>query len=187
MIRILICIALLLVGINVTIAKDKENKQAPPPVCKPESDEFNKAVKSAVHQKIDKMKTKNIATLIKELLDREEKLHQEEERLKRKEEMLKSNEVELQKKIAEFQNQQKSILGCIDQNKNDAKRRVVQMIQIFSNMKPAKAAEVLSVQDSDIAIKILADMNPERVSKIFNVMDKEISARLQKQYMNMKK
>jgi flagellar motility protein MotE (MotC chaperone) len=54
-------------------------------------------------------------------------------------------------------------------------------------MKPQKAAELLSVQDSDISVKILELIKPERASKIFNLMDKEVSARLQKQYLNMAK
>ena len=61
------------------------------------------------------------------------------------------------------------------------------MVEIISGMKPVMAGNVLSVQDSDIAVKILSELPAMKISKIFNSMDKEISARLQKQYMNMKK
>ena len=61
------------------------------------------------------------------------------------------------------------------------------MVDVISGMRPQSAADVLSVQDVDISVKILGDLPPEKVSKIFNSMDKEISARLQKQFMSMKK
>jgi flagellar motility protein MotE (MotC chaperone) len=54
-------------------------------------------------------------------------------------------------------------------------------------MKPDKAAEVLSVQESDIAVRILQAIDSKKASKIFNFMDKEISAKLQRQYLLMKK
>ena len=54
-------------------------------------------------------------------------------------------------------------------------------------MKPDKAASVLSVQDSEIAVQILQMIDPKKASKIFNFMDKEVSAKLQKQYLQMKK
>ena len=57
----------------------------------------------------------------------------------------------------------------------------------MSGMKPANAAELLSVQDSTISVQIISKLDPERVSKIFNLMDKAVSARLQKSYINMKK
>ena len=54
-------------------------------------------------------------------------------------------------------------------------------------MRAAKAAEILSVQESDLTVQILGKLPPEKVSKIFNLMEKEVSARLQKQFMSMKK
>ena len=54
-------------------------------------------------------------------------------------------------------------------------------------LRPQKAAEILSVQDSSIAVQILQKIDPKKASKIFNFMDKDISAKLQKQYLLMKK
>ena len=63
--------------------------------------------------------------------------------------------------------------------------RVKQLVSVISNMRPQKAAELLSVQESQISVKLLQKIDPEKASKIFNLMDKEVSARLQKQYLNM--
>ena len=65
--------------------------------------------------------------------------------------------------------------------------RVQQLVEVISNMKPQRAADLLSVQDPDISVRIFEKTNPTKASKIFNLMDKEVSARLQKQYLNMQK
>lgn len=80
-----------------------------------------------------------------------------------------------------------AFIGCVQQNEDEGKGRVAQLVEMVSNMKPQKAAEVLSVQEADIAVKILQMIDAKKASKIFNFMDKEVSARLQKQYLNMKK
>jgi flagellar motility protein MotE (MotC chaperone) len=54
-------------------------------------------------------------------------------------------------------------------------------------MKADKAAQVLAIQDPEITMKILGKLESKTVSRIFNLMDKEISARIQKQFMTMKR
>ena len=63
----------------------------------------------------------------------------------------------------------------------------IRVVEVISGMRPQNAADLLSVQESDLAVKILGQLDPAKVSKIFNLMDKEISAKLQKQFMTMKK
>lgn len=92
-----------------------------------------------------------------------------------------------EKRVKEVVNQQEKVLGCVDNNSKAETDRVRHMVRIISNMKPNQSAQVLSVQDADITVKILGLLEPDKVSKIFNLMDKEISARLQKQYLTMKK
>ena len=91
-------------------------------------------------------------------------------------------------KIKLFRDEQDKVIGCVRDNEKDAsKKRIDHIVKVISGMKPANAAEVLTVQDSGISVQIISKLNPEKVSKIFNLMDKEISARLQKSYINMKK
>ena len=102
-------------------------------------------------------------------------------------EQLKMNSSDFKNKVKNFRGNQTKFLACLDDSDNQKEKRVTHMVDIVSGMKPQSAAEVLSVQDSEISIKILGMLPPEKVSKIFNLMKKEISARLQKQYMTMKK
>lgn len=149
--------------------------------------EFKEKVHKEVVDRVQKIKRKSIAQLTKELLEKEKKLEDAQQALKIKEEQVKISEVTLAKKIMQLEADQKKIIGCIDNNRKGQARRVKQMVSVISGMKPAKAAEVLSVQDSQVSLKILEQIDPTKMSKIFNLMDKEVSARLQKQYLNMQK
>ena len=90
-------------------------------------------------------------------------------------------------KRKDFLKDQNRILGCINENAKKVEDRIRHIVRIISGMRPNVAAQVLSVQDAGLSVKILGMLEPVKVSKIFNLMDKEISARLQKQYMTMKR
>ena len=97
------------------------------------------------------------------------------------------NELAFEKRIKDFETKQEKVIGCVDKNDKDKNNRLDHLVKVVTNMKPASAAQLLSKQESTISVKILGKIAPERAAKIFNLMDQEISARLQKQYMTMKK
>lgn len=148
--------------------------------------QFDEALKKALDLQVDRIKKSSVAQLTKELLDKERKLKEAEEKLNKREEQIRLGEESLAKRIAQIESRQSKILGCIDENARKEAMRIKQLVSVISNMKPAKAAELLSVQDATISVKIIEQIEPERASKIFNLMDKEVSARLQKQYLNMR-
>ena len=89
--------------------------------------------------------------------------------------------------MVEFQASQKKFLGCVDEKDAKANKRVSQMVEVISGMKPQSAADMLAIQEPDLSVQILAELDSTKVSKIFNLMPKEVSARLQKQFLEMKK
>lgn len=150
-------------------------------------EEFIKAVSDQVKKQVEQIKNKSVTELTKELVQKDESLKLKELDLQKKDDQIKVNSSELEKKIKKFHNEQQDLLGCLQKNDNDQQTRVNQQVEVVSNMQPAKAAQLLSVQEADIAVRILQLLDPKKASKIFNLMDKEVSARLQKQYMNMKR
>ena len=149
--------------------------------------DFIKKVNDEVKKKVDTIKNKSVSELTKELLDKEEKLRLREMELQKEQDSIKVTEGEIAKKYSDFEARQRSFLGCVKNNEDESKSRVGQLVETISNMKPQKAAEILSVQDSEIAVRILQAINPKTASKIFNFMDKDVSAKLQKQYLELKK
>ena len=150
-------------------------------------EEFDQKLKESVEKKILVLKNKTLTQLTKEILEKESKLDTREEILKSREEQIKISESTLLKKIEELESEKKKIIGCLDNNDRTEAMRVTQLVSVVSNMKPQKAADLLSVQEASISIKIIEKIDPQKASKIFNLMDKEVSARLQKQYLNMQK
>lgn len=150
-------------------------------------EEFIKKVNEEVKKKVDTIKNKSVSDLTKELLDKEEKLKLKEIELQKQQDSLRVSEGEIAKRYSELSAKQKTLIGCAEKNQEDSKARIGQLVELMTNMKPDKAAEILSVQDSAIAVQILQMIDAKKASKIFNFMDKEISAKLQKQYLLMKK
>lgn len=150
-------------------------------------EEFIKKVNEETKKKVDDIKNKSVSELTKELLDKEEKLKMRELDIQKQVEALKISENEIAKKYVDLAAKQKQFIGCVDKNEEESKARIGQVVDMVSNMKPEKAAQVLSVQDTEIAVRILQMIDAKKASKIFNFMDKDISAKLQKQYLLLKK
>lgn len=149
--------------------------------------EFDKALNDALEKRMKKIGRGKLVQFSQELLNKEKDLEQREKALKNQQKQVVVNQKELEERIQEFKKYQSNFLSCLDKKDSDEKKRVIHMVDVVSNMRPQTAADLLSQQDPSISIKILGELKPEKVSKIFNMMDKEVSARLQKQYMTMKK
>ena len=149
--------------------------------------EFKTAVLQEAEKLMKRAGSGNLVDFSKELLEKEESIKVKELNIQKEQEQLKMNMGDFQKKIVEFQDAQKKFLGCIDSQNEKVEKRVSQMVEVISGMKPQSAADVLSVQDPDLSVRILGQLEALKASKIFNLMDKEVSARLQKQFLQMKK
>ncbi len=157
------------------------------PVKTYSEEEYLKKVAEEVRKRVDDIKNKSVTELTKELVDKEEALRLRAVELTKREDQLKINGAELEKRIKSFEERQHGVLGCVEKNDEEARGRLAAQVDVVANMQPAKAAQLLSVQEPDIAVRILQMLDPKKASKIFNLMDKEVSARLQKQYLNMKR
>lgn len=150
-------------------------------------DEFKAAVLEEATKLMKKAGSAHLVDFSKELLEKEEGIKVKELAVKKEQEELAMNQADFKKKLVEFQDSQKKFLGCVDEKSAQADKRVSQMVDVISGMKPQNAADVLTVQDPDLSVRILSQLDSTKASKIFNLMDKEVSARLQKQFLQMKK
>jgi flagellar motility protein MotE (MotC chaperone) len=150
-------------------------------------EEFKAAVLEEASKMMKKAGSGNLVDFSKELMEKEEAIKVKELTVKKQEEELGMNMADFKKKLVEFQDSQKKFLGCVDEKNAKADKRVSQMVEVISGMKPQNAADVLTVQDPDLSVRILSELDSAKASKIFNLMDKEVSARLQKQFLQMKK
>lgn len=107
-----------------------------------------------------------------------EKLRAKEEELKRKEEELKR----LEKKIEEKLREQKELAQKLEQLINRAEvlknKKIKHLVQLYSNMEPARAAKVLETLDKQLAVKIMAGMKGRIAGEILTNMDPKKAAEL---------
>ncbi len=150
-------------------------------------EEFHKALLEEVEKVLVKTKQEKFVEITKELMNKEQDIKLRDLELAREREQLNLNKREFEKKIKAFEGEQQKLLGCLDAQDNLKEKRIDHMVDVVSNMKPESAAQLLSAQEVELAVSILGKLEAVKVSKIFNLMDKEISARLQKQYLSMKK
>lgn len=150
-------------------------------------EEFKAAVLEEATKLMKKAGSAHLVDFSKELLEKEEGIKVKELAIKKEAEELEMNKLDFKNKLVEFQDSQKKFLGCVDEKSAKADKRVSQMVDVISGMKPQNAADVLTVQDPDLSVRILSELDSVKASKIFNLMDKEVSARLQKQFLQMKK
>lgn len=175
---------------SLVFANVKDNKKSAPQASGKREyteEEFKAAVLEEATKMMKKAGSAHLVDFSKELMEKEEAIKVKELTVKRQEEELSMSKEDFKKKLVEFQDSQKKFLGCVDEKSAKADKRVSQMVEVISGMKPQNAADVLTVQDPDLSVRILGELEPAKSSKIFNLMDKEVSARLQKQFLQMKK
>ncbi len=170
---------------NFALSQDKKTAGSDKKVYSEK--EFHEAVLKAVEEKLVKVGNAKIVDFSKELLERERQLELKEQEIKKRESSLGQMNTDFTAQVKEFGQKQSKFLSCLDETEKKEEGRLTHMVDVISGMKPQNAADVLSVQDATISVKILGELEPVKVSKIFNLMDKEISARLQKQYLTMKR
>lgn len=182
--KIILLFSLILISSNIKAQDKKPNKDGKYEYSK---SEFDEAVYKELDKKMKKIGRFRLLDFAKELLKKEEALEVREKEITKREEQIKVNEEELKKKIVEFKITQQNFLACLDKEDKEVDRRVSHMVDVVSGMRPQTAANLLSQQDPSISVKIMGMLDPTKVAKIFNLMEKEVSAKLQKQYMTLKK
>lgn len=185
--KIILAFILLTITSSGFAAPAKPAVPAGPPKRTYTEEEFKKAVMDEAEKLMKKTGSGHLVDFSRELLQKEESLKVKELNVQKENEQLKLNMNDFQKKVVEFQESQKKFLGCVDDQDAKAEKRITQMVEVIAGMKPQSAADVLSVQDPDLSVRLLGQIEAQKASKIFNLMDKEVSARIQKQFLQMKK
>ena len=178
------CLLIFILLINVSFAQETKKENNKLSFTK---EEFRKAVMDEMAKKMKKIGRSKMTDFSNQLLVKEESLEKREFELEKKAQSLKINEKTFLKRVKSFNQRQEKFISCLDDVDSKDSKRIDHMVDVVSGMRPQNAADVLSVQDSSLSVQILAKLNAAKVSKIFNLMDKEVSARLQKQYMTMKR
>ena len=124
--------------------------------------EFDQKLEEEIVRRLAKVTGESLQDFAKSLLAKEKDLDSKMDDLNKREKELSIIEKGLQSKIKLFRDEQDKVIGCVRENEKDASKRIDHIVKVISGMKPANAAEVLTVQDSGISVQIISKLNPEK-------------------------
>lgn len=100
--------------------------------------------------------------------DREQALNAREQALDRKEAELKALELELDGKLENLKALEVRMQKLIDSAGAIQEEKMAHLVDVYSNMKPKQAAQVLETLEESIAVRILAGMSGRKAGEILS-------------------
>jgi len=165
---------------NVDATKMVETQNpASPPTTETPQDSIEKAVKMDEYYK-------NKLQSFDAFQNRQEELKLKEEELKRKEEELKILQSEVEKQISKYEKLKKEVEGLLVQVDVQHKKKITQLVSVYSGMKAEEAAKILAETDENTTIEILLGMDQKKSSKILENMPKEKAVTLSEKIADKK-
>lgn len=166
---------------SVSSAKDMEI---------PAQSNSDKQEKSATVKKeeSDKKELKGTAEVsdntnyIQYLEQQKNKLDEREKNLNELEEKLQLEKVALEQKVQELEQARREIASKLESRVQEDEERVKKLVDIYSNMKPQSAAQVIATLDEELAIHVLKRMKKQDAGNILNFMNPEKAKKLSEKY-----
>jgi flagellar motility protein MotE (MotC chaperone) len=107
------------------------------------------------------------------LNERKRELDAREEELGRMEQELAAQKDELDKKLAEIEKTRRSIASVLEEKVQGDDKKVENLVQLYSSMKPQQAAKAMEDMDENLAIDILGRMKKKNAAEIMNLVKPE--------------
>jgi flagellar motility protein MotE (MotC chaperone) len=101
-----------------------------------------------------------------------------ERELNRREAELHALELELDEKLQNLQTLERKMQKLIDAASVLQDEKMEHLVDVYANMKPKQAAQVLETLDPNISVKILAGMNGRKAGEILSSVRADIAAYL---------
>jgi flagellar motility protein MotE (MotC chaperone) len=116
------------------------------------------------------------------LKQRKEELDRREKELSELEEELQRQKVELDKRIQQLEDTRNQIAQILKDRVEVDQEKVAKLVDLYSNMKPKQAAEVIGSINEDLAVEVLAKMKKKSAAEIMNLLPAEKSRVLSEKY-----
>jgi flagellar motility protein MotE (MotC chaperone) len=122
------------------------------------------------------------ANHFEKLKQRKEELDLREKELAQLEEELQRQKVELDKRIVQLEETRSQIAQILKDRVEVDQEKVVKLVDLYSNMKPKQAAEILSGINEDLAVEVLAKMKKKSAAEIMNLLPPDKAKALSEKY-----
>jgi flagellar motility protein MotE (MotC chaperone) len=116
------------------------------------------------------------------LKQRKEELDLREKELSQLEEELQRQKVELDKRIQQLEDMRSQIAQVLKDRVEVDQEKVNKLVDLYSNMKPKQAAEILGTINEDLAVEVLAKMKKKSAAEIMNLLPSDKAKVLSEKY-----
>lgn len=157
-------------------AEEKTTKEGKDKNAKPEAnskDAAGKDVKKEEKEVVKKDFTEDDINHFSKLNDRKRELDAREEELNKVEQELAVQKAELEKKMKELENTRQNISKVLEERVQVDDKKVENLVQLYSTMKPQQAAKAFEEMDESLAIEILGRMKKKNAAEIMNLVKAE--------------
>ena len=116
------------------------------------------------------------------LKQRKEELDSREKELAELEEELQRQKVELDKRITQLEDMRNQIAQTLKDRVDVDQDKVNKLVDLYSNMKPKQAADILGSLNEELAVEVLAKMKKKSAAEIMNLLPPEKARVLSEKY-----
>lgn len=116
------------------------------------------------------------------LKQRKDELDAREKELGQLEEELQRQKVELDKRIKQLEDMRNQIAQTLKDRVEVDQEKVNKLVDLYSNMKPKQAADVIGNINEDLAVEVLAKMKKKNAAEIMNLLSPDKAKVLSEKY-----
>lgn len=142
----------------------------------------NENTKAGATEKKTESWTEEEITLFKSLEKRNAELNRREEELNSLAAELQKQKTEIDKKIKKLEGLRAKISNKLEEKIDADEEKVQKLVNVYSNMKPAQAAQVFENLDEDLAIAVLGKMKKKNAADILNLVKADKARVLSEKY-----
>ncbi len=114
-----------------------------------------------------------------------QRLREREAELDRRERNLRQLEEELDRKLEELREKQAEVEEMLKEADVKRDEKIEHLIDVYSNMQPREAAQVIENLDQEVAVKILSGMRGREAGQILDNIDPQMAARISEQLSDL--
>lgn len=166
--------------------KPVENKN-PSASEKPETETTEKSEAAAVTTTEQKDYSEAELNHFARLRERKNELDQREKEIQKMEAEIGKQKEEIEKKMAELEEMRKKISSVLEDKVQIDDKRIENLVQFYSSMKPQQAAKIIESIDEGLAVEVLARMKKKSAADIMNLLKAEKAQVISEKYAGYRK
>lgn len=135
-----------------------------------ENSAASKAEDKNAHAENNKETVPQDLSYLSKLNERSQALDQREKELNELEEELQRQKAEVDRRVSELEVIRRQIASTLKEQVEVDEQRVAKLVELYSNMKPKQAADVIANLTDDLAISVLAGMKKKNAAAIMDLL-----------------